>query len=79
MKEIITMKMPWKIKHFNKGQTVFIKKVTGSQAYLCRGKFRGRGKWIEAWFKWNDTNSDLVKTKTILVSTIDYDKIMGCT
>lgn len=74
--EIQTIKMPWQIKHFNKGQNVFIEQITGAQACKCRGKFRGSGRWISAWFEWNDKNMHLVNIKTIDISEKDYNRIM---
>lgn len=52
MQLVTSFKMPFQTKHFNEGQRVWIICGTGSQAALCMGKFRGKGKYVRAWVKW---------------------------
>ena len=61
-------KMPQKTKHFNKNQKVWLKMMTGDQAVLCVGKFRGRGRYVEAWVKWDNKKTLMPKWKTIQIS-----------
>jgi len=77
MVKVNTIKMPWRTKHFSKGQTVFVKFMTGAQACKCRGKYRGKHRWIDAWFRWNDKNMHLFEFKEIEITEEQYDNIMG--
>lgn len=77
MVKVSTIKIPWKTKHFNEGQMVFVKMMSGNQACLCRGKYRGKFRYISAWFKWNDSNRSLVEFKEIEIDQSNYNKIMG--
>ena len=73
--KIITLKLPWDLKCFNKNQKVFVETMTGQQACLCRGRFRGKGRWISAWFRWNDKNKHLFNFKIIDIKKADYNSI----
>ena len=76
MPKIEFIKMPWQTKYFKEGQKVFIKKVTGSEAFLVTGKFRAKGKRIDTWLKWNNSNAHLIKINEIDIDQESYDKII---
>ena len=77
MVKVKTIKMPWKTKFFNEGQTVFVMFESGDQACWCRGKYRGKHNWINAWVKWNDKKHHLINIKEIEMSEQDRNNIMG--
>lgn len=52
MKKIESFKMPFQTTHFNKRQRVWVIFTAGSLAAYCYGKFRGKGRYIKAWVKW---------------------------
>lgn len=74
-KTIKTIKLPWQTKLFNKGQLLFVKYLSGSQSAMVRGKYRGSGRMITSWVKWNDDNSHLINIKEINISDDDYKNI----
>jgi hypothetical protein len=54
---IVTLfKMPFETTHFNKNQKVWVTMFTGAMAAKVTGKFRGKGKYIEAWVNWDKGN-----------------------
>ena len=59
MIKVTKFKIPWHTNHFKKGQQVFIELTTGNQACRCRCKYRGKNRWVSAWFRWNDENTHL--------------------
>lgn len=75
--KVTYFKMPWKTKFFNKNQKVFVVLMTGNQACQVSGKFRGKGRRIWAWFKWNDKCMHLLHFKEMEMSETDYKNIMG--
>jgi len=46
-------KMPFKTKHFNKNQKVWVISHTGAMAANVCGKFRGKGRYVSAWVNWD--------------------------
>ena len=77
MIKVKTLKIPWETNHFNEGQRVFVEFMTGDQACKVRGKYRGKHRWISAWFKWSNKTMHLVNFKDIELNENDYNKIMG--
>ena len=50
-------KMPWKTKHFNKNQKVWVSETTGNMASKVVGKFRGSGRYVTVWVSWENRQS----------------------
>lgn len=44
--------MPFKTAHFNKGQRVWLMRISGDAAAKVVGQFRGRGLYTRAWINW---------------------------
>lgn len=53
MEKLHVLKMTRQTKHFNKGQRVWLIFSTGAQAAKVRGKFRGKGRYVDAWIRWD--------------------------
>ena len=51
--QVISFKMPFPTKHFNKNQRVWVKFSTGAMAAEVTGKFRGKGRYVTAWVRWD--------------------------
>lgn len=49
-------KMTHQTRHFNKNQKVWLGYMSGQWAYLVVGKFRGKGRYVAAWVKYNETS-----------------------
>lgn len=75
MIKVHTIKLPFKTNHFNEGQRVFVEFRTGGNACKVRGKYRGKGRYISAWFHWNDSDSEKVIFKEIELREKDYNSI----
>lgn len=73
--KVTYFKIPWKTKLFNKNQKVFVVYMSGNQACKISGKFRGKGRRILCWFKWNDKSMHLVHFKEIEMSEKDFNNI----
>jgi len=76
-KTVETFKMPFKTKFFNKGQKVFVLIKTGNLAIKVRGRFRGKYKRINAWFKYRENDACLFDVKEIEISEKDYKSIFN--
>ena len=50
---VMMFKIPFRTKHFNVNQKVWVQKTTGDFAAKATGKFRGSGRYIEAWVNWD--------------------------
>jgi hypothetical protein len=74
--KVTTIKLGKETRHFNNNQTVFVIQMTGDQTALCRGKYRGKYKWCNAWVKW-DNNPNLHKIKEIEIAESDYNNIFN--
>lgn len=48
-------KMPQRTKTFNQGQKVWLQQMSGACAALVTGKYRGNGRYVSGWIKWNGT------------------------
>ena len=59
MTDVKSFKMPFSTKHFNENQRVWIAVMTGAQAALCYGKFRGSNRYVHAWVTWNGNGKPL--------------------
>lgn len=53
MTKVRCFKMPFKSNHFNQNQKVWVLWMTGAQAAFCYGRYRGRGRYIRAWVRWD--------------------------
>lgn len=49
---VVSFKMPFVTTHFNHNQRVWVMQITGNLAALCCGRFRGRGRYVSAWVRW---------------------------
>lgn len=47
--------MPFKTKHFNKNQVVWVQLTTGMMAKKVIGKFRGKNRYVSAWVNYGNT------------------------
>ena len=52
-RSLYVLKITKRTKHFNEGQKVWLLMPTGAQAAKVRGKFRGKGRYITAWIRWD--------------------------
>lgn len=43
-------------KVFRKGQKVWATYITGALAMKACGRYKGRGRWVNAWVHWQDKN-----------------------
>jgi hypothetical protein len=48
----LVAKMPFRTKHFDEGQKVWLVKLAGSNAAEVAGRFRQHGKLVRAWINW---------------------------
>lgn len=69
-------KMPFSNKKFNKNQKVWVRFMTGALACCVVGKFRGRGRYVEAWVNWRAKNKEAPEIKDIEV-TDEFAKRLG--
>jgi len=67
--KVIVFKMPFETKHFNKNQKVWVQSTTGDMAARVIGKFRGKGRYVEAWVNWSANAKE-----NPIFNTIDIDK-----
>lgn len=44
--------MPFRTRHFNEGQRVWLVRLSGSNAAQVAGKYREHGKVVRAWVNW---------------------------
>lgn len=51
-------KMPFKTKHFNKNQKVWIQITTGAMAAKVAGKFSGKYRYVSAWVNWDKSDRE---------------------
>ena len=56
MKKLTMFKMVRPTKHFNLNQKVWVCQMTGSQACLVVGKYRGNGRYVAAWVRYDRKN-----------------------
>lgn len=57
MKSVSSFKMPFPSTHFNQNQRVWVAQIAYQSAY-CYGKFRGAGRYIHAWVRWDSKKKD---------------------
>ena len=80
MKNILMFKMPFQTTHFHKNQRVWIRRGTGSMAAEVRGKFRGKGRYVNAWVSWESASRPNPEIKEIEVCEEFYNRMRGdCT
>ena len=56
--KVLMFKMPFKTNHFNKNQKVWIQNLSGAMAARVAGRFRGAGRYVYAWVKWEKALKD---------------------
>ena len=56
--KVLMFKMPFETNHFNKNQKVWVQLTTGAMAAKVVGRFRGRGRYVSAWVKWEKALRD---------------------
>ena len=61
-------KCPRRTNHFNLGQKLWLQCMTGACAARVVGKFRGKGRYVEAWIKWDRKNDITPTWKTFEVA-----------
>jgi len=49
--------------------------MTGQMAAKVCGKYRGKGRYVRAWVKWDDADCDDVKIIDVQVTEEFYNKI----
>jgi hypothetical protein len=62
------LKMPAANKKFNANQRVWVRYMTGDAACCVVGKFRGKGRYIEAWVRWDSKDAQMPKFEEFDVS-----------
>jgi len=67
MIKVSMFKMPFKTRHFNKNQKVWIRYRTGAAAAECVGKFRGKYRYVRAWVNWSHGNRPIPEFREIEV------------
>lgn len=70
---IYMFKMPFKTKHFNKNQKVWVQMTTGAMAARVTGKFRGSGKYVSAWVNWDRGDRQKYPMPEFKAFTVDND------
>lgn len=75
MKILKMFKVPFQTQHFNKNQKVWVRRITGAMAAEVIGKFRGNGRYVTAWIKWE--NKKIPDIKEIEVNDLFFNKIMA--
>lgn len=79
MKKLLMFKMPFQTTHFNKNQKVWVRCGTGAMAAEVKGKFRGNGRYVTAWVRWEPAGVPNPEIKEIEVSEEFYSKMRdGC-
>lgn len=73
MKKAMMFKMPKATRHFNANQRVWVVSLSGAQAAKVAGKFRGSGRYIEAWVKWDKAHDMPPDIKEIEVEDSFYE------
>lgn len=63
--------------HFREGQKLWVVRTTGAQAAEVRGKFRGSGRYVKAWIRWDRANDTPPEFKEIPVAEKFYQMIRG--
>jgi len=58
MAKVLMFKAPFETKHFNANQKLWVIETTGAMAAKVCGKFRGNGRYTEAWVSWDRADRD---------------------
>jgi len=53
MVTVYMFKMPFQTNHFNQNQKVWVQQITGAMAAKCKGKYRGKSRYLSAWVNWD--------------------------
>jgi len=61
MKTLKMLKMPFRTKHFNINQKVWVRRLSGTMAAEVKGRFRGKGRYVIARVKWEDKEVPEIK------------------
>ena len=54
MVEVRSFKMPFQTNHFNANQRVWVIFMSGAEAALVTGKYRGKHRYVKAWVRWGN-------------------------
>tara|TARA_B110000014_G_C19725431_1_gene378981 strand:- start:44 stop:331 length:288 start_codon:yes stop_codon:yes gene_type:complete len=60
-------KMTHKTNAFNDNQKVWLQYMSGAQSARVTGKWRGKGRYVSSWIKWDSKNKKAPKFKEIKV------------
>jgi len=63
-------KMTHQTRHFNSNQNVWLQYMSGALAAKVVGKYRGRGRYVSAWIKWDIPSKPPPEWKPIAVAAI---------
>ena len=72
---LIMFKCPKQTKHFREGQKLWVVRGTGAMAAEVRGKFRGRGRYVKAWVRWDRVGDTIPELKSIPVALDFYSMV----
>lgn len=72
---LLMCKAPKTSKHFNANQRLWIIRLTGSQAAEVKGKYKGKGRYIQGWIKWDKPGDTCPKIIEVSVTKSFYEKI----
>jgi len=70
-------KNPKRTNHFREGQKLWVVRTTGAKAAEVRGKFRGSGRYVKAWIRWDRANDTHPEFNEIPVAEKFYQMIRG--
>lgn len=59
--------MPFETKLFKKNQLVWIQYLSGDMAAKVTGKYKGFGRYISAWVKWDGAQKPVPNIKTLSI------------
>ena len=77
MPDLLMFKALKTTRHFNAGQKLWVVYTTGNMAVCVKGKFRGRGRYVEAWYRYGSKKDVIPEFKTIPVTEEFYNRVMG--
>lgn len=68
LRPVRVAKMPFRTKHFNENQKVWLQEMTGALAAKVVGRYRGSGRYISAWIKFDKPDKPAPKWKVVAVN-----------
>ena len=63
-------------RHFNAGQKLWVVHITGDLAVCVKGKFRGRGRYVKAWYRYGSKKDVTPEFKFVPVTDEFYKKMI---